>query len=144
MTYTLEERIKNIEKFIFYLILSFLLFTGAFIFVLNTQYRNIFTIGFFSIILGITFGNLLTSVIIIGYVLGGDWHTWLHRVYEKHKDLVEPLIKYVSIAFFTFLGMYLLNQGIASAVGTIVLGILVNFLWDEFKKRKRKQHMPGS
>jgi hypothetical protein len=132
---SIEDRLSNVENFIHSFFVSF----GVFFFLYTqiTYFKNsiIWITLILAALLGVALGNTLRSMILISFFVGEKWEIGLRGFYVKYKKVIDIITIWISIIFVIVIISKFLNIYYGYSIGTIVLGILANFIYDKFCKK---------
>jgi len=132
----IEDRLSNVENFIHSFFVSFgILF---FLYIQITYFKNsiIWITLILAALLGVAFGYTLRSMILISFFVGEKWEIGLRGFYAKHKKIIDIITIWISIIFVVIIVSRFFKTDYKYSIGTIILGILTNFIYDKFWKRR--------
>lgn len=132
----IEDRLSNVENFIHSFFVSFGI---LFLFYIQiTYFKNsiIWITLILAALLGVALGNTLRSMILISFFVGEKWEIGLRGFYAKYKKVIDTITIWVSIIFVVIIVSGFFKIDYKYSIGTIILGILANFIYDKFWKRR--------
>ena len=57
---------------------------------------------------------------------------------EENKKWIDFAIRSASLSVILIIGVFFLGEGVPYVIGTIIISLVTNYIWDEIKKRRAK------